>query len=955
MVVNLPVLKPIESIKTAFPCVQIINKIFSFSFSTAIRRYTICLQASILSQTEFQPKLLASRTISNAKTDEIFTNLLIQHGRKALIRSNNDETYYSRSEELEYYGKVSGTPVKHASEIFLGVIDDQESANSILVVGKAGIGKSLFCQKVIRDWASNELFQPRENTEIPNLKFVYLLTFRQLNLLENNCVTLREILNWSSVLDDKCNIDESTFEYIVKHPKQVMIILDGFDEYSQQNYIIENLEAYPNDAKGKMPVAALCSKLIKGKILRGAIVMITSRPDESDKMGGIRYKRYVEIAGFSAEQVKEYIKKYFKKNENMKNAVLKHVMNNENLVSFAHIPMLCYLLCFEMEYTLAESENPDDLPVSTTDIYTKLVDIFELKHCAESEYRQKEIPEQFEPPPVIKNTLDKLSKLAAKLLLEGKPTFDESEMEGDFEAEEVNKLKGSGLLYCGQPFRTALIRTTKHFSFTHLTVQEFLAARWFVKEKRVPDKKCSDMFFQFMAGVLSSEGNEELMEKLIDSPSMDSDLKMTCLNEYQSKEFAKKFIRNNPQAFHNSDGLLALDGLSDVDCIGVTFVLDIISELNKEEAGEAQNKCSDKFVTVQKLKLRKSQLTLSGIQRLCDSLNNEHCLVCELNLLGITLTNEFVDVITTLVVGKLTTLSLKDIEITDTGIASLCEALQHPSCKLTTLKLRSNIISDTVARNLREALQHPSCKLTTLKLRSNIISDTLARHLREALQHPSCKLTTLDLRSMTDTGIASLCEALQYRSCKLTTLKLRSSIISDTGARNLCEALKHPSCKLTALNLFGNDIADIGVDRLCQALQHPSCKLTTLNLFGNDITDTGVASLCKALEHPFCKLTILNLANNDITDIGVASLCKALQRPSCKLTTLSLETIEITGKGVDSLCEALQHPSCKLTTLKLPSFVTRGCWEDLKAITQSHRPALNLSFGSSLNIKSECL
>ena len=101
------------------------------------------------------------------------------------------------------------------------MIDDQESANSILVVGKAGIGKTLFCQKVIRDWAKNELFQARENTEIPNLKCVYLLTFRQLNLLENKCVTLREILNLSSVLDDNCNIDDTSFEYIVKHPKEV--------------------------------------------------------------------------------------------------------------------------------------------------------------------------------------------------------------------------------------------------------------------------------------------------------------------------------------------------------------------------------------------------------------------------------------------------------------------------------------------------------------------------------------------------------------------------------------------------------------------------------------------------------------------------------------------------------------------------------------------------------------
>ena len=655
--------------------------------------------------------------------------------------------------------------------MFIGMNDDQESANSILVVGKAGIGKSLFCQKVIRDWANNELFQVRESTEFPNLKFVYLLTFHQLNLLENRWVTLREILNCCSALDDKCNIDDSIFEYIVKHPKEVMIILDGYDEYSQQDYIAGNFEEHPKDARHKMPVAALCSKLIKGKILKGAIVMVTSRPDESDKMGGIRFKRYVEIVGFSSEEVKEYIKKYFKKNEVMKNAVLTYVMNNENLVSFAHIPILCYLLCFEMEYILTESENPHDLPVSATDVYTRLVHMFELKHNAESEYRQKEIPEHFKSPPVIKNTLEKLSKLAAKLLLERKRTFDESEMEGDFELEEVIKLKGSGLLYCGQPFRTALGTSTKHFSFTHLTIQEFLAARWFVKENCVPDVKCSEMVLQFMAGVMQSEGNEVLMEKLIDSPFMEPTLKMTCLNEYQNNEFAKKLIRNNPQAFCISDGVMALEDLSDVDFIGVSFVLDIISELNKEKTGEAQHKCSDEFVTVKKLELERSQLTLYGIQRICNSLNNEHCLVSELKLLLSNLTNECVDFIYRLVEKKLTTLSMEYIKITDTGVAMLSEALQHPSCKLTTLNLGGNGITDTGVASLCEALQHPSCKLTTLNLEVNEISDTGVACLCEALQYPSCKLTTLNLggNKISDIGVASLRQALQKKSCKLTT------------------------------------------------------------------------------------------------------------------------------------------------------------------------------------------
>ena len=652
--------------------------------------------------------------------------------------------------------------------------------------------------------------------------------------------------------------------------------------------------------------------------------MITSRPDESDKMGGIRFKRYVEIAGFSTEQVKEYIEKYFKNDENMKNAVLKHVMNNEDLVSFAHVPMLCYLLCFEMEYTLTKSENPDGLPASTTDIYNKLLDIFELKHCAESKYRREEIPEHFKPPPVIKNTLEKLSELAAKLLVEGKPTFDESEMEGEFELEEVNKLKGSGLLYCGQPIRTALITTTKHFSFTHLTVQEFLAARWFVKENRVPDPaKCSEMVFQFMAGVLSNEENEELMEKLIDLPFMPPHLRLRCLKEYRDKEFVKQFMRKNPQAFFQSHGVMVFECFSDVHCVGASFLLDIISELNKEEAGEAQHKYTDTFFTVKRLGLVGPHLTLSGIQRVCNSLKNEHCLVSLLRLVKINWSDEYVDLINRLLVRRLTTLILNDIKITDSGVARLCEALQDPSCKLTTLNLESSGINDTGVASLGEALQHPSCKLTTLYLKDDEITDSGVASLREALQHPSCKLTTLNLGSsgINDIGVASLGEALQHPGCQLTTLNLGYSGIIDTGVVSLCEALQHPSCKLTTLNLRSSGINDIGVARLGEALQHPSCKLTTLYLEGNDITDIGVASLCEALKHPNSKLTTLCISCRGIGDTCVPSLCEALQHSSCKLTTLGMQHCSITGSSVTRLFEASQHPSCKLTALELPALV----------------------------------
>ncbi|PFX33439.1 NACHT, LRR and PYD domains-containing protein 12, partial [Stylophora pistillata] len=605
---------------------------------------------------------------------------------------------------------------------------------------------------------------------------------KTLSITEKSAV-LQEILTFSSLLDDDSNIDDFTFEYIVKHPKEFMIILDGYDEYSQQDYIAGNLEEHPIDARHKMPVAVLCSKLIKGKILKGAHVLITSRPDESDKLGGIRFKRLCEALQHPSCELTTLELEIHRSTDTGVTSLCKALQHpnfklttlklKDDLITDAGVASLCKAL-----------QHPN-CKLTTLKLKGDLItDTGVASLCETLPYPS-----------------------SAKLLLERKPTFDESEIEGGFELEEVNKLKGSGLLYCGQPYRTGLITTTKHFSFTHLTVQEFLAAHWFVKENCIPVEKCSEMVFQFIAGILSSEGKEELMEKLLTSGQLSGSirefLRAKCLSEYQDKEFAKTFIRNYPQAFSSLDGVVSFSSLSDIDCIALSFVLDIISELTKEKAVEAQHKCSDKFVPVEELRLVDSHLTMSGIQRVCNSLINEHSLVSELFIGG---------------------------PVTDTGVASLCEALQHPSCKLTTLKLNRNKI--------------------------------------------------------TDTGVASLREALQHLSCKLTKLKLNRNKITDTGVASLCEALQHPSCKLTTLILMGNEITDVGVASLCEALQHPSCELTTLNLMGNEITDAGVASLCEASQHPSCKLTALKLNRNKITDTGVASLCEALQHPSCKLTRL---------------------------------------------------------------------
>ena len=795
-------------------------------FHIAVSAYTEALKASVKSQTEFQPKLMASAIISNVRTDDIFTNVLIQHGRKALNKEVMGET---RRDQLHYFGLVSGTPVKHCEEIFVDAANDESSPKRILLTGKAGIGKTLFCQKLVRDWADNKLFQSQSH-----FKFVYLLTFRQLNLLENEQLSLQELLNCSTVLDDSSNIDESLFEYVVNHPEEVLIIIDGYDEYSQQDYITGESETrYQNTAKKKMPVAALCTKLIKRKLLRDTVVMITSRPDESDKMGGIRFDRYAEIAGFSPQQVQEFIEKYFRGNDTMKKAVLDHVMKNENLVSFAHIPVLCFLMCFSMENALRTSKSADDLPVSTTDIYSETVNIFELKHDAASEYRTKEIPEKFNASHLVESTLDKLSELAAKLLLEKKPIFQESDMVENFRLVEIEKLKGSGLLHCGPPFRKSSREITKYLSFTHMTLHEFLAARWFVMTNVIP-RDVSEMVLQFIAGILSKKKNDELMEKLLKRISFYTNsyllLRAKCLSEYQDKEFAKNVIKNHPYHYSQKGGLF-FEHLNDVDCITISFLLDVFSALNDEEATTTQHQRSEQSFTVNSLNITKSSLTLSGLKRIVESLEKESCPVTRLQFDAVQLTKR-VDCISGLVCSKLKELRMMSCRITDDDVASLFDDLTHPSCKVTALNLSYNLITDTSVTSLCDALTHPSCKLTTLRLGRNLITDTGVTILCDALKHPSCKVTTLDLSGdqITDTGVTSLCDALTQPICKVTTLNLSYNKITDTGVTSLCYALKHPSFKVTTLDLGSNEITDTGVTSLCDALKHPSCKVTRLNL-----------------------------------------------------------------------------------------------------------------------------
>ena len=661
--------------------------------------------------------------------------------------------------------------------------------------------------------------------------FTYLLTFRQLSLLGEQNFSLQDILNRSTLLDDQCRIDDLLLQYLVNRPEEVLIIIYGFDEYSLQDYIVGNThERYPNSCQVKMPVAALCAKLINGQILGQSTVLVTSRPDESDKLCEVRFHRNVEITGFSEQEVSEYIKRYFRENENMKNIVLEHITENEDLLSFAHVPVLCALMCSHFEWILKASNSSEDLPVKISELYSEVLTVFERNHIKK---KQTVLGE---------STLDKLSDFAAQSLLSRKFEFTEEEMKRlNLEEVDVEALRRGGLLHCGPPFMISISETRKYFCFTHLTVHEYLAARSFVKGREVP-KDVSTMVLQFIAGILSKTKDGILMEELLKKlPDTKKKLlfQAQCLCEYNDKEFARNHFRQLCIANNDYGKYLQFEGINDVDCIALEFLLDVFSSMNEVAITYSNQSLSE-------LIIQHSFLSLSGVKRICRALQSNFCAVNRLTLLFCGLKAECVQPhIRVLVATKLFYLNLAGNQITDDGVASLSEALKEPTCQLTTLGLLGNQITDDAVASLSEALKQPTCQLTTLDLGHNQI---------------------------TDDGVASISEALKQSTCQLTKLYLNNSEISDDADASLSEALKHPTCQLTTLGLADNKITDAGVASLSEALKQSTCQLATLDLGGNQITYDGVASLSEALKQSTCQLTTLHLAGLQITDAGAASL-----------------------------------------------------------------------------------
>ncbi|XP_067022980.1 NACHT, LRR and PYD domains-containing protein 1 homolog [Acropora muricata] len=436
--------------------------------------------------------------IHDLTIDKIYVHVNIVEGRAY------DEFTEDRWEQLKKYPPhVDDCLFKKPGDLL-----DRDHKN-VLVVGRPGIGKTSFSTKLLRLWASGEAFNGDEHFSV-----VFLLKFRRFNN-DNANLSLRDLMARSETVQ---SLDDAVWDFIKQEPTKVLLIFDGLDEYSRKEDIkAQDNPTYKNCVEEKMPLSVLYNKLVEEKLLPGASILTTTRPTAVKCVRHLPFQRTVEIRGFTSDDVKEYVENFTRGNPEAGKKMWEHIKSNINLFSFCYIPMNCFLICHCLLQIIL-SESSQALPTKMTDIYEMTVKMFLFNHNREGfspeELARLKSTHMYEPfdkfPEELQEIFNSLGKIAFKGIEEGRLLFESS---------EVSRLEDCGLLHKLPDLKPkALVLPPKsRFCFTHLTVQEFFAAKHLVDSKtdeeieRFVCKHICDgrwqVVLQFAAGLLKSSSD----------------------------------------------------------------------------------------------------------------------------------------------------------------------------------------------------------------------------------------------------------------------------------------------------------------------------------------------------------------------------------------------------------------------------------------------------------------
>uniref|UniRef100_A0A672QS50 NACHT, LRR and PYD domains-containing protein 12-like n=1 Tax=Sinocyclocheilus grahami TaxID=75366 RepID=A0A672QS50_SINGR len=797
-------------------------------------------------------KLQENETLLN----RIYTQLYIIEGERDGV---NEEHEVLQMEKTARTQLTQDTSI-YCNDIFKASpepgCEEKDQIKTVLTKGIAGIGKTISVQKFILDWAEGKANQ--------DVDFMFLLPFRELNLIQDHQYSLqRLLLDFHPELQD---LDSKTNEEC-----KIVFIFDGLDE-SRITLMFADTQKVC-DVTETSSVAVLMSNIMQGELLPSALIWITSRPAAANQIPSKYINRLTEIQGFNEPQKEEYFRKRIS-DQHQANMIISHIRRARSLHIMCHIPVFCWISSTVLQKLLKEDLSAE-IPQTLTEMYIHFLLIQINMRNQKYEERDPEKLLQSNREMIVK-----LAEVAFKQLMKGNVMFYEEDLsESGIDVTAASVYSG----ICTEIFKEeSVMHQRKVYSFIHLSIQEFLAAfhvfycylsctmetlkvfdsmhylhKGAIDKAIVSENGHLDLFLRFLLGI-SLESNQRLLQDLLTHTENSSE------SIRRTTQYIKEKIRDGHGLSTERSINLFLCLLEVKDQSLSREIQEFVKSDKHSEKKLSPAQCSTIAYMLQmseepldEFDLKRYNTSDEGRKRLIPAASN-----CTKALFA-------------------------DCRFTAQYCESLSSALEFSNNALRELDLTNNDLQDSGVKLLSDGLKSPNCQLQILRYLTNLYSTVQSKRAVQTLYNkmavkcspPPIVLFRLPSCNLTGQSCETVSSALQSSNCALRELDLSNNDLQDSGVKLLSDGLKSPNCQLQILRLSGCMVTEEGCGFVSSALSSNPSHLRELDLSYNHPGQSGVQRLSDKLNDPNCSLQTLNV------DRGAEfRITAGLRKYACDLT-----------------------------------------------------------------------